>query len=112
MDWSTTFRGTSDKEREAAFLFNTNHGKSPKGRGNWRGIRTKDWVYAYDADSDWVMYDLKNDPYELKNLVSNPAYADRKQALRGQLDAMRKELGEDIPLTYTAAKRGKRKKQR
>jgi len=45
-----------------------------------------------------VMYDLKNDPYELNNLVEDPKYAARKQELKAQLEAMRKALGETIPL--------------
>jgi len=45
-----------------------------------------------------VMYDLKNDPYQLKNLIDDPQVADRKRALREQLESMRKKLGETLPL--------------
>jgi hypothetical protein len=44
------------------------------------------------------MYDLKNDPYELHNLIDDEDYAGRKQALRQQLTALRMALGESIPL--------------
>lgn len=96
MDLSPLFLGEGGKERQAAFLFNVHTGAGPG--CDWRGIRTKDWVYAYHLEGDWVMYDLKNDPYELHNRVDDPRYADRKKQLRQQLDAMRKELGEDLPL--------------
>ncbi|VGO13593.1 Arylsulfatase [Pontiella desulfatans] len=96
MDYSDTFLGKSDKERDAAFLFNVHGGGGPG--TDWRGIRTKEWVYAYHYSGDWVMYDLKNDPYELDNLIDNPAYAAQKKKLRDQLEAMRAELGETIPL--------------
>jgi len=96
LDYSATFTGQSDTERDAAFLFNVHRGGGPG--TDWRGIRTKDWVYAYHAQGDWVMYDLKNDPYELNNLVDNPKHASKKKELKAQLEAMRKDLGESRPL--------------
>jgi len=96
MDYSATFEGKSSKERDAAFLFNVHRGGGPK--TDWRGIRTKEWVYAYHYAGDWVMYDLKNDPYELRNLINDPKYSAKKAELREQLEAMRKELGESLPL--------------
>lgn len=92
MNLSATFTGKSKQERDAAFLFNALHGNGPGTA--WRGIRTKEWVYAYHARGDWVMYDLKRDPYELKNLVKDPASRGQRDKLRAQLDAMRNELGE------------------
>jgi arylsulfatase A-like enzyme len=92
-----TFTGKSTKERDSVFLSNANHGAGGPGT-DWRGIRTKEWVYAYHAHGDWVMYDLKNDPYELKNLVDDSGAADRKKQLRAELEGMRKELGESLPL--------------
>ena len=96
MDYSATFLGKSDKERDAAFLFNVHQGGGPG--TDWRGIRTKEWVYAFHFSGDWIMYDLKNDPYQLKNLIDDPKYATKKKELHEQLEAMRKELGESLPL--------------
>ena len=96
MDYSATFLGKSDKERDAAFLFNVHQGGGPG--TDWRGIRTKEWSYAHHYSGDWVMYNLKKDPYQLDNLINNPEYDSQKKKLRGQLSAMRKELGEAIPL--------------
>ena len=44
------------------------------------------------------MYDLAGDPYQLKNLIDDPKYAAKKKQLQQQLAAMRKDLGENIPL--------------
>jgi arylsulfatase A-like enzyme len=96
MDYAATFRGESTVERDAAFLFNVHSGAGPG--TDWRGIRTKEWTYAFHYAGDWVMYDLKKDPYQLRNLVDEPEFAARKDALRAQLEAMRKELGESMPL--------------
>lgn len=96
MDLSPLFRGEPGKEREAAFLFNQNTGNGPG--TDWRGIRTGDWVYACHANGDWVMYDLKQDPYEQKNLVNDPSAATQMSHLAARLRAMREQLGENIPL--------------
>jgi arylsulfatase A-like enzyme len=96
LDYSSTFLGKSKKERDAAFLFNVHKGGGPK--TDWRGIRTKEWTYAYHFSGDWVLYDLKNDPYQLKNLIDDPKFAAKKNQLREQLESMRKTLGESLPL--------------
>jgi arylsulfatase A-like enzyme len=96
LDYSATFLGQSETQRDAAFLFNVNNGNGPG--TDWRGIRTKTWTYAYHASGDWVMYDLKHDPYQFKNLVDDPEFSSEKQALRDQLESMRRTLGESLPL--------------
>jgi arylsulfatase A-like enzyme len=96
MDYSATFRGESTKERDSAFLFNVHHGSGPG--TDWRGIRTKEWTYAYHSSGDWIMYDLKNDPYQLNNLVDDPKHAAKKKELRERLESTRSALGESLPL--------------
>jgi arylsulfatase A-like enzyme len=96
LDYSATFLGKSSTQRDAAFLFNVHAGGGPG--TDWRGIRTKEWTYAYHFSGDWVMYDLKNDPYQLRNLIDNPKFAAKKKELREQLESMRKTLGESLPL--------------
>lgn len=97
MDHSAMLFGTSNVEREAAFLFNIHNGRNGPG-SDWRGIRTKEWVYAYHAKGDWVMYNLIDDPYELHNLIDDPSYFNKKQELKDQLDQMRSDLGDNMPL--------------
>jgi len=96
LDYSSTFLGKSRTQRDAAFLFNVHKGGGPK--TDWRGIRTKEWTYAYHYSGDWVLYDLKNDPYQLKNLIDDPKFAAKKNQLHEQLESMRKALGESLPL--------------
>lgn len=48
----------------------------------WRAIVTKDqWKYACFENSEWVMFDLKNDPYEMVNLVHISKYKEKKKEL-------------------------------
>jgi arylsulfatase A-like enzyme len=37
----------------------------------WRAIRTEDMMYARMADKPWLLYNVKNDPYETNNLISD-----------------------------------------
>lgn len=42
----------------------------------WEGLRTSEWKFVRQADGrPWLFFDLKNDPYELKNLANDPRYA-------------------------------------
>lgn len=75
-----------------------------------RTLRTKRWKYSVrapgksgirDASSDIYvedyLYDLENDPYELNNLVKDPAFADVCKELSEILKRRMAEIGERIP---------------
>jgi arylsulfatase A-like enzyme len=53
----------------------------------WRGVRNDRYMYARSKQRPWILYDLKQDPYELKNLADDPA-------ARGIREQMEKELAE------------------
>lgn len=73
-------------------------GRWPHGRGvlaeisggvqHWRAVRTPRWVYARYEGGARELYDLRRDPYELKNL----AEAHRYSRVRGSLAARLKRL--------------------
>ena len=49
----------------------------------WRGVRGKQYTYAvYRADKKEFLFDNIADPYQMRNLASDPAYAEVKEALR------------------------------
>lgn len=48
----------------------------------WRGVRTQEYMYARRPHEPWVLYDLKNDPYEMHNLV----HSSSAQAVRAEMD--------------------------
>lgn len=45
--------------------------------GLWRGVRTREYVYArwHDLDGMRVLYDLRSDPLEMHNLAGRPEHA-------------------------------------
>ena len=79
------------------------------------GIRTKRYklIYFYDSplgpdgetpvrgarpnvrDPFWELYDLKEDPLELRNLYHEPAYEGQVRALKVRLAELRKQYGDD-----------------
>ncbi len=60
----------------------------------WRGWRTERFKYTVKGDEldasgaqPWQLFDLERDPYELTNLVDDPAYANTAATLHGHLRA-------------------------
>ena len=52
------------------------------------GVRTTEWKYLENGDGFRELYDLVNDPFELKNQAKNPAYASVIPPLAAKLDEL------------------------
>jgi len=59
------------------------------------GVRTNDWKYVrYPLIDDLdELYDLENDPHEMKNLSRDPSAARQRAAMRNKLDQLIQETG-------------------
>jgi arylsulfatase A-like enzyme len=59
----------------------------------WHAVRTERWKYIeYPGNPEWSeLYDLKNDPHELKNLVAEPAAAADRKKLQARLVRLKRE---------------------
>lgn len=53
--------------------------------------------FYYDID-EWELYDLQEDPQELKNVYNDPAYADVREELHRKLEELRKHYGDSDEL--------------
>ena len=54
--------------------------------GRRKMVRTREWKYVHDPMGDRdELYDLVNDPWELENVVDDPAHGDVVAALRVRL---------------------------
>jgi N-acetylglucosamine-6-sulfatase len=61
-----------------------------------RAVRTRDYKYVHYDDPAQVeeLYDLRADPYELQNLITDGRYSDALTMLREELDRLRQETGD------------------
>jgi len=60
------------------------------------GVRTHEHKLIYFNKLDqWELYDLKKDPEELKNVYSDPAYADQVKKLKAELYRLKKEVKDE-----------------
>lgn len=64
-----------------------------------RGIRTQEWklIHFWEQPEEWELYDLKNDPDEMKNLFGRRDQETRVRHLRSRMDVLRRETGDIDP---------------
>jgi len=92
-DCSALTRGEEGTAPEAALLMSVDHG--------WRGLRTERYTYVRVTEEfmekhappqgpEWLLFDNKEDPYQLKNRVYDPDYQEivssLDEELRNRLD--------------------------
>ena len=58
------------------------------------GVRTQRYklIHFYNDIDEWELYDLKKDPDELKNVYSDPEYADVVKELTAELKRLRAQV--------------------
>jgi arylsulfatase A-like enzyme len=64
----------------------------------WRAVRTAQAMYARTEAGPWVLYDLQNDPYELKNLADDPAHATLRERMEAKLADWMRRTGDSWAL--------------
>ncbi|RMG31149.1 MAG: DUF4976 domain-containing protein, partial [Bacteroidetes bacterium] len=67
------------------------------------GIRTDRYKlvhFYYDID-EWEMYDLEQDPMEMRSVYEDPAYSDIRQELHARLEALRQQYGDSDEMNRT-----------
>ena len=62
-------------------------------------VRTADAkLIKYPGHDEWTeVFDLKADPYEIKNLAADPAYSDLRKKLEAEYDKQAKAIGFKVP---------------
>jgi arylsulfatase A-like enzyme len=99
MSWAGLVSGKSSEWRDA-WYYEYNYEKQFPYTPNVRGVRTDRWKYVHYPHGDGgpdrhksELYDLKNDPGELKNLIDDPTHKDTIAALKKQLQMLMKQTG-------------------
>ncbi len=60
------------------------------------GVRTERYkLIFFNKINQWELFDLEKDPYELKNLYADPAYADQVKKLKDEMYRLKKELKDE-----------------
>jgi len=63
----------------------------------WRGLRTKDYMYAREAHNDCAfLFDMKKDPYQMNNLARNPEYAPLVAEFKKRLNEKADSYGDAV----------------
>jgi arylsulfatase A-like enzyme len=78
-DFSEALLGGTGPSPGSAFLMHvqkTNADPDRQGRlaPLFRGVRTARFTYAVAEDGRWCLYDDREDPYQMRNLIDDPAY--------------------------------------
>jgi len=87
MDLSEAMRGSAMRVPESAFLMHIQRTKAGGESGRraplFRGVRTERFTYAIADTGRWCLYDNKEDPYQMRNLIDDPACAPTASELNG-----------------------------
>jgi N-acetylglucosamine-6-sulfatase len=104
--WTPLLAGNRAGRREA-FLYEYNFEEQFPYTPNVRAIRTADWKLIRYPHGDGgpdrfaaELYDLRRDPFELRNLASDPQFTPRREELERALEALSKEIGPDSMPVY------------
>jgi arylsulfatase A-like enzyme len=101
VDISQNLFGQSDAKPDSAFfqILGPYHNITTK--KGWRGVRTDRYMYARTEDEPWVLFDLENDPYELNNLIDDPAARPLRIEMEHKLADWMHKTGDDWSITWT-----------
>ena len=98
MDQSHVLTGKPGPRNDSVYLQILGPGWPHRGEwvGYWRGIRTGRWVYArWHADQrDTLLFDRRDDPFEMKNLAGDPAYRRIQEDCEARLRRWMAETGD------------------
>jgi arylsulfatase A-like enzyme len=88
LDFSALMRGGKNPS-DGAVILNcpAPFGQWPRSVGGreFRGIRTSRYTYVRELTGPWLLFDNKNDPFQMHNLIGVPYYADLQARLDAQL---------------------------
>ena len=117
-DLSAVMRGQKVDAPRFTYLMNGRGGRggpagAPNGdeggRGNnmlhptYRGIRTERYTYAVLENARWLLHDNLADPYQMKNLVNDPAQKALMESFDAQLRDWVRSTGDSFAYPATFA---------
>jgi arylsulfatase A-like enzyme len=89
-DLHALFTDKDARGQDACYIYDLlpAHQSPMRGGREWRAIRTRRHTFARSAvDQGNLLFDNVNDPYQMRNLVDDPAAGPLKEELHNALDA-------------------------
>jgi arylsulfatase A-like enzyme len=84
-DLSAVSLGAADRGPDSAFLQILVPFAGDVTPRPWRGVRTARHLYARTREGPWLLYDLEDDPHEMRNLAQDPAHAALREGMEEKL---------------------------
>jgi arylsulfatase A-like enzyme len=100
IDLSDVILGKQESGPESAYfqIFGPNQGDgTPRA---WRGVRTGRYMYARWESEPWLLYNLEKDPYELKNLATEPSASSIRREMDERVADWMKRVGDSWSLDW------------
>ena len=106
-DFSGALKGTERPKRDPALREPNDaalitcpspFGQWSKKRGGreYRGIRTRRYTYVRDLNGPWLLYDNKQDPYQLNNLCNNVVHRELQKKMDSVLSQKLKQTNDEF----------------
>jgi arylsulfatase A-like enzyme len=84
------------KEWRKSFYYRYYHDPGDHNTAAHYGVRTQTHKLIYFwKQNEWELYDLVNDPEEMRNLAGLPAHAELLASMKAELDRVKKEAKDD-----------------
>ena len=108
VDLSPFIRGEKDDPPESVMFMNPcsfeigdarGEDQYPTYRGKqlqYRGVRTNRYTYVRTIEGPWLLYDNREDPYQMDNLIDKPELKAVQDRLESMLKAHMEKIGDDI----------------
>jgi arylsulfatase A-like enzyme len=118
-DLSDAMRGKAIQEPDHVFLISQNEGAGSKLKGAqaaarnarpgycppYRGIRTRTHTYVMGDTGRWLLFDNVADPFQMKNLVEDPAQQPLIHRLEAEIEKWLRSVKDEI-FPFSEAKKG------
>ena len=108
-DLSSAMRGDAAKFPESSFLMHIAKEHAAGGVNNpaplFRGVRTDRHTYAVAEDGRWLLYDNREDPFQMRNLIDDASAAKLTRDLDGLMLDWLKAAHDPFPCENVRKKR-------
>lgn len=65
-------------------------------RFEYRGVITDRYTYVRTIDQPWLLYDNRDDPYQMTNLIDSPDHLETREHLKGLMRGHMERIGDEF----------------